>query len=120
MFVTYIRSLSKFFLRFLFYLSISSLVSREDYDPGSANMKLGEYFTDIQIKELDKPYDTFFKLTPEPKCSLAQNLGIPIWRHKEWMREKHRQQQRIAKAARHPSGTCIEQICAVLESNPQK
>ena len=104
MFVNHIRSLSKFFLRFLFYLSISSLVSGEDYDPGSAQMNLGEYFTDIQIRELDKHYDTFFKLTPEAKCSLAENLGIPLWSLKEWMWKKYRQPQRIAKAAHHPSG----------------
>ena len=55
---------------------------------------MGQHYSELQTRELNKHYPDFFSLTPEAKCYLATSLGIKVdslraWMYRKWKKENN-------------------------------
>ena len=76
--------------------TLLSAAANDEYDPQLARRKMGEYFTDIQTRELSRHYDTYFSLTSKAKYSLASSLGIPVYSLRKWMYRMRQKQNELS------------------------
>ena len=66
----------------------------KEYNPQTAKHRVGECFSEIHTRELNKHYANFFNLTPEAKRCLAESLGMKIeslraWMYRKWKKENN-------------------------------
>ena len=70
----------------------------KEYNPQTAKPRVGQKYSKILTKELNKEYLNFFNVTAEAKCSLAKSLGITVDGLRRWMHKKWQEQRDLERA----------------------
>ena len=94
------------------------------YKPPLGNLQYGERFSNAQVREFSKYYDTFFDMAPQRKRDLATRLGVPAFNLANWM-YRRRCKLQAKQLTRLPSsvlqdhvtttGICILYFCHTVD-----
>ena len=84
----------------------------EDYDAGPGKRKLGDPYSDMQLRELNEQYEVYENMSSQAKNLFAASLGIPKRSIDIWMARKRRKVKEMAETTQQYQMYC-EQMCSL-------